>query len=346
MKHAPPPKYDIRPYDWSGLAMLDETFQTLIKGFAGRAGSVHFIYAETQFELVGSSAPSSGGPDEDAYELTLGPHTLTILIQGKALVQAANLHGFAEDIGGLDRAGRACVAKFLFGDALSALTQTLGFETWHINPADPGRFDPAHYELCFQLRDQAGGDTGIGLTVYGPTDALAQLARCFPQADTPKTRETLGRAAVEVSIHGPSFQIARSDMRVCEAGAGFVLDLEPREALPRLAVFGTNLCARVARTETGYALAENPLRCPKMGEKRNVMSENADIGDALVTVTVELLRTSVRLRDLENLSQGSVVPIENGLSSMVRLLADGIHFADGELVRVGDKTAVHILRCT
>ncbi len=66
------------------------------------------------------------------------------------------------------------------------------------------------------------------------------------------------------------------------------------------------------------------------------------LGDVEMTVTVELGRIRMPLRDLLQLQEGSVVELERLAGAPVDVLANGTSIARGDVVVVGDELGVRI----
>ncbi len=68
----------------------------------------------------------------------------------------------------------------------------------------------------------------------------------------------------------------------------------------------------------------------------------AVLGDVALTVTVELGRIRLPLRDLLRLQEGSVVELDRLAGAPVDVLANGTPVARGDVVVVGDELGVRI----
>jgi flagellar motor switch protein FliN len=66
--------------------------------------------------------------------------------------------------------------------------------------------------------------------------------------------------------------------------------------------------------------------------------------DVDMKVTVELGRTSIKVRDLMNLSSGSIVELEKQAGEPVDLLVNGTLMAKGEVVVIEDRFAVRLTK--
>jgi len=66
--------------------------------------------------------------------------------------------------------------------------------------------------------------------------------------------------------------------------------------------------------------------------------------DVNLQITVELGRTSMKFRDVLNLSNGSVVELSRQVSEPVDILVNGALLASGEVVVVDDHFAVRITK--
>jgi len=72
------------------------------------------------------------------------------------------------------------------------------------------------------------------------------------------------------------------------------------------------------------------------------MRELDVLGDVVLTVTVELGRVRLPLRDVLRLQEGSVIELDRLAGSPVDVLANGTAIAHGDVVVVGDELGVRI----
>ncbi len=67
------------------------------------------------------------------------------------------------------------------------------------------------------------------------------------------------------------------------------------------------------------------------------------ISDVDVTLTVELGRTSMALRDVLGLVENAVVPLERQVDELLDVYVNGKAIAKGEVVTEGDRFALRIV---
>jgi flagellar motor switch protein FliN len=88
-----------------------------------------------------------------------------------------------------------------------------------------------------------------------------------------------------------------------------------------------------------------PVSYPDLGP--GVIGDGAPeldrIADVALTVTVELGRTRMSLRDLLRLQDGSVVELDRAPDAPVDILVNGTKVARGEVVVVGDELGIRII---
>jgi len=77
-------------------------------------------------------------------------------------------------------------------------------------------------------------------------------------------------------------------------------------------------------------------------EVKKIADELGLVLDIPVQMTVELGRTRMTIKDLLNLSQGSVVSLEGWVGEPLDILINGYLIAQGEVVVVSDKFGVRI----
>ncbi len=94
----------------------------------------------------------------------------------------------------------------------------------------------------------------------------------------------------------------------------------------------------------GYATAE----FPDLGEVKPQKPSNADevrldvILDVPVTVSLEIGRTKINIRNLLQLNQGSVVELDRFAGEPMDVLVNGTLVAHGEVVVVNDKFGIRL----
>lgn len=74
---------------------------------------------------------------------------------------------------------------------------------------------------------------------------------------------------------------------------------------------------------------------PRSSQDQLRLLENID-----VSLTVEVGRTSLTIRDLLRLSEGSVVELNRLAGDPLDVLVNGTHIAKGEVVMVGDRFGI------
>jgi flagellar motor switch protein FliN len=93
-------------------------------------------------------------------------------------------------------------------------------------------------------------------------------------------------------------------------------------------------------TEPGVA----PVDYPEFGSGTTaaVAADLDLLSDVSLEVTVQLGQVRMRLRDLLNLTEGSVVELDRSIGTPVDVLANGSLIARGDVVVVGDELGVRI----
>lgn len=66
------------------------------------------------------------------------------------------------------------------------------------------------------------------------------------------------------------------------------------------------------------------------------------LGDVEMTVTVELGRTRMRVRDLLQMTEGSLIELTRGVGEAVDVLVNGSVIAHGDVVVVDDELGIRI----
>lgn len=88
----------------------------------------------------------------------------------------------------------------------------------------------------------------------------------------------------------------------------------------------------------------SPVAYPELGGgvAQSVSAEIALLSDVSMDVTVELGRTVMRVRDVLDLSEGSVVELDRPIGAHVDVLVNGSQVARGEVVVIDDVLGVRI----
>jgi type III secretion protein Q len=68
------------------------------------------------------------------------------------------------------------------------------------------------------------------------------------------------------------------------------------------------------------------------------------LGDVPLTVVCQVGSVQLTLADLQQLAEGSVLPLPEGGSDCVELLVNGRSVGRGELVKIGDGLGVRLTR--
>ena len=267
------------------------------------------------------------------------------------LMDAHAVPGDAAALGGEDA---AIVAEHLLAPHLATLEAALGapLRIEDHRPAEPmGAIRGGRIRLD-------GRDVGV-LVLGGEPAVLARLAAL-------DRREPARARAIpfEVRLLSRPFALPAGELAALEPGDAVLLD--PRWGVPEpvLVRIGDRLEARVRGDGERRLLAEAPRRGGAHAVGRGAVdharkgramegptAEAPDAGAApdgvdelSVTVVLELDRTTMPLGEVERLREGSVLPFEGGLPDVVRLVANGAPFADGEMVQVGDRIGVRLIR--
>ena len=101
-----------------------------------------------------------------------------------------------------------------------------------------------------------------------------------------------------------------------------------------------------ARWSPGKPSAQHgrPANYPELGAPRNVApaGDLALLADITLSVTVELGRTNLRVKELLDLGEGSVVELDRPAGAAVDILVNGTLVARGDVVVVDDELGVRV----
>jgi flagellar motor switch protein FliN/FliY len=95
--------------------------------------------------------------------------------------------------------------------------------------------------------------------------------------------------------------------------------------------------------ENDYFNQNEPLKKLPSNESIHSLSHELDtVLDIPVLLTVELGRTRMEIRELLQLSQGSIVQLGSTSGESLDILVNGCFVAQGEIVMVGDKLGIRL----
>lgn len=215
-------------------------------------------------------------------------------------------------------------------------------------PASPGRGN-----ALLGIAGLFDGEPFAG-AVRAPEEALAALGRLA--AFLPASAGLI-EPPVVVAVRLGLARLGATLLRSLEVGDAVVLEQPPQGGI--VIVAGESLAAP-GRLDGSRAILEARLqRASATGMETWVMSENAERGvsgaegvapldaslqDMQVTLVFELARQAASLRDVQSLAPGHIIELGPLAEQHVSILANGARIGEGEIVRVGDVTAVRLTR--
>ncbi len=188
------------------------------------------------------------------------------------------------------------------------------------------------------LADAAGGDGAGALASFlsGAVDAIGKVTGREVEAEPGRLVAAEEIAAGSVGV---SFRLVLE-----EGEAGAVLIVEP-ELAPELGVEApVPVPASAANGETAGRPTVAAASFPDlgMGSVAGAARDLKVLADVAMTVTVELGRTTLRVRDLLSLTQGSVIELDQPAGASVDILVNGTIVARGDVVVVDDELGVRV----
>ena len=96
--------------------------------------------------------------------------------------------------------------------------------------------------------------------------------------------------------------------------------------------------------ENGQDAGQQPEASMEKAAEQSIESNiNQDVIRAIpITLSVEVGKTSLKLRDLMRLSQGSVLELDRGVGEPMEVKINDTVIAKGEIVSVGDKLGISV----
>jgi len=178
------------------------------------------------------------------------------------------------------------------------------------------------------LAGAAGGD-GAAVLASFLTGVIEAIGTLSGREVTPRPAELVDSDGIEPGSPGASFRLMFE-----EEGLDARLILDPALAAE------VGIEAVGADEQPTVAAAAFPDLGPGAG---NGASRDLNVlADVSMTVTVELGRTTLRVRDLLGLAPGSVVELDQPAGTPVAILANGTLVAKGDVVVVDDELGVRI----
>lgn len=216
------------------------------------------------------------------------------------------------------------------------------------SPAPPGRGD-----AVLGIAGLFDGEPFAG-TVRAPKEALAALGRL---AASPPASAGLIEPPIAIAVRLGLARLGTTLLRSLEVGDAVVLEQPSQGGV--VIVAGENLAAP-GRLDGSRAILEARLqRASATGMETWVMSENAErdvsgteaiapldasMQEMQVTLVFELARQAASLRDVQSLAPGHIIELGPLAEQHVSVLANGARIGEGEIVQVGDATAVRLTR--
>ncbi|MDT4330291.1 flagellar motor switch protein FliN [Methylomonas sp. MED-D] len=130
-----------------------------------------------------------------------------------------------------------------------------------------------------------------------------------------------------------------------ELGDDWAAALNEQSEAEAEADWGDALKEQAASGAGGYTAAEFPELDGKAGPKDGARGDEVKLDvilDVPVTVSLEIGRTKINIRNLLQLNQGSVVELDRFAGEPMDVLVNGTLVAHGEVVVVNDKFGIRL----
>ncbi len=211
--------------------------------------------------------------------------------------------------------------------------------------------DGTDAELATSMLLSAEGPTGSVLMALSETVAQALVNAADVTEDDPQAAwDELSRVGLDAS-HTFVAALSSNGQLI-----GPVTSAAPANGLPADAAEWSGVRLNVEVSGTQGAIwwllplpvqdgpAVTPVAYPELGggTSSSVPAEISLLSDVSMDVTVELGRTIMRVRDVLDLSEGSVVELDRPIGAHVDVLVNGSQIARGEVVVIDDVLGVRI----
>lgn len=211
--------------------------------------------------------------------------------------------------------------------------------------------DGTDAELTSAMLLSAEGPTGAVLMAMSETVAQAVVNAADVTEDDPQAAwDELSRVGLDAS---------HTFVATLSAGGqliGPVTSASPANGLPADAADWSGVRLNVEIGGTGGAIwwllplpvqdgpEVTPVAYPELGggTSSSMPAEISLLSEVAMDVTVELGRTVMRVRDVLDLSEGSVVELDRPIGAHVDVLVNGSQIARGEVVVIDDEYGVRI----
>lgn len=206
-------------------------------------------------------------------------------------------------------------------------------------PATPA---PLTFGLAVSVADGDTHTVRIELTEPAAQRVADLLDRWLPGQPQP-----LPGLVFNLALQAGWQVLTLSEVRSLTPGDVLMLEV-PTDADLYLSL-AANRGARARRENTGIRLVEalnssEPFTESAMSETPLEQGQEASLGDVPLTVVCQVGSVQLTLADLQQLAEGSVLPLPEGGSDCVELLVNGRSVGRGELVKIGDGLGVRLTR--
>ena len=190
--------------------------------------------------------------------------------------------------------------------------------------------------------------------IHAPMQAMVVLQRL---AASPPAAAVPVEPPIAIAVRLGLARLEATLLRSLEAGDAILLEQPPDAAV--VIVAGERLTA-TGRLDGRRVILDAPLQpATRTAMEIWLMTENAGpdaphpeslappetpLHDLQVTLVFELARQAATLRDVQSLAPGHVIELGPLAERHVSVLANGAKIGEGEIVRVGDATAVRLTR--
>ncbi len=254
------------------------------------------------------------------------------------------------EVGGMTT---ALLLEMALAEPLARLEAACGESLELVDEKRPAAASADENDIVLGIAGLFDGEPFAG-AVRVPMGAMAALQRL---AASPPAAAVPVEPPIAIAVRLGLARLEATLLRSLETGDAIVLEQPPDAAV--VIVVGERLTA-AGRLDGRRVILDAPLQpATRTAMEIWLMTENAGpdaphpeslappetpLHDLQVTLVFELARQAATLRDVQSLAPGHVIELGPLAERHVSVLANGAKIGEGEIVRVGDATAVRLTR--
>lgn len=335
---------EAKPFAWPALERVSPDYVALMR----KCGGQPRIWTETHGDRILRVTGPTDVPVEDLVMrcvLAFGNGELVVRTNEHALAALLRSQDVDLDPGALSPASAALVIEALVCDLTEPLEGVLGGP---LQVRDHARAAQAERGPFFGVTIHSGGADRVDLAVFGPIAALNRIVDAIGDRGRARRRDEPFDIPFRARFFAPDVKLTAEQFQALEKGGGLMLDQPWDRRRAGWLSLQDHLFATVDHHEEGIKMTSSLVKpaeeTPPAAPPRRPGADPRLAEGLPVTISVQLAERRMPLQEVQRLSSGDVIKLEEIAATDVALLANGAPFADGELVELDGKVAVRIKR--